>query len=318
MPVTAGDPRIRRSGIGGSDIAKIAGVSKFGGAMGCWLEKTGQSAPLIETERMHWGNVLEDVVAKEYARVTGRKVRQAPTTLDPVTGLRARVIRHSADKPWRMANVDRLTSEHGRGFEAKTADRFAAADFGEPGSDEVPPDYLLQVMWYLGVTGFRVWDLSVLIGGNTFRTYTIERDEELIARLFTIADAFWLDNVVGKVPPEIDGSEDSRRYLEAGHLHAEEAVPMSDRLYELALEHATIAAQLKELELRKDAVANGIREQMQGAGKAARDNAKVSWSVAKVNRLDTKRLAEEEPFVTSKYWVESEQHRLTVTVKEEK
>jgi putative phage-type endonuclease len=316
--ILPGDPRIRRSGIGGSDIAKIAGISKFGGAMDVWLEKIGQSAPLIETERMYWGTRLEDVVAKEYARRSGNKVRQAPTTTDPVTGLRARVIRYSEDRPWRMANVDRLTSIPKRGFEAKTADNFAAADFGEEGSDQVPPDYLLQCMWYMGVTRYEVWDLAVLIGGNHFRTYTIERDNALIASLFEIGDDFWLNNVVPKVPPPIDGSEGARRFLEAGLLHPDESVPMSDRLYELALEYATVTREMKDLDARKDALGNGIREQMQGHGKAARDNAKVTWSLGKVRRLDTSALVEAHPDVVAPFYVESAQPRLTVTVKEEK
>jgi predicted phage-related endonuclease len=282
-----------------------------------YMEKTGQSAPLIETERMHWGNVLEGVVAKEYARTTGRKVRQAPTTTDPVTGLRARVIRHSADKPWRMANVDRLTSERGRGFEAKTADRFAASDFGEPGSDQVPPDYLLQCAWYMGVTGFDVWDLSVLIGGNRFATYTIHRDDELIENLWTIGDDFWCNHVGPKIPPPIDGSDASRRFLEAGLVAPDESIPMSDDLYALALHHENLTRTIKDAEIAKDLVANKIREAMGGKGKAQRDNAKVTWSVSTVRRLDTKALAAAHPSVVAPFYVESAQPRLTVTVKEQ-
>ena len=318
MVASAGDPRIRRSGIGGSDIAAIAGVSRWSSAMDVYLSKIGQAAPLIETERMRWGNLLEGVVAKEYAHQTGRKVRQAPTTTDPVTGLRTRVIRHSTDKPWRMAHVDRLTSERGRGFEAKTADRFAASDFGEQGSDQVPPDYLLQCAWYMGVTGFAVWDLAVLIGGNNFRMYTIERDDELIEQLFTIGDDFWQTNVLPQVPPPIDGSEASRRFLEAGLVAPDEALPMSDDLYALALHHANLTQTIKDAEITKDLVANKIREAMQGHGKAQRYNAKVSWSVSTVRRLDTKALAEAHPAIVAPFYVESAQPRLTVTVKEER
>lgn len=319
----AGDQTIRRSGIGGSDIAALAGVSRWSTAMDKWQEKLGMSAPLVETERMRWGTLLEGTVAKEYSYRTGRKVRQAPTTLDPVTGLRARVIRYSADKPWRMAHVDRLTSyptdiERGvrRGLEVKTADHFSAADFGEQGSDQVPPDYLLQCAWYMGVTGYDVWDLTVLIGGNKFGTYTIERDQELIDQLWTIGDEFWLTNVLGKVPPPIDGSESSRRFLEGKHGDPAAEIEMTDDLLALAHRHANIAAAIKVSKLELDLVGNKIREAMGAGGKAARDNAKITWAVVSTRRLDTKALAEKLPDVIAPFYTTSEEHRLTVTVRE--
>ncbi len=322
MRAEPSDPRIRRSGIGGSDIAAIVGQSPWSTAMDVWQEKLGLSAPLIETERMRWGTLLEDAIAREYAHKKHRKVRNAPTTLDPVTSLHARVVRYSADKPWRMANVDRLTSDPKdagirRGLECKNADRFAGVDFGEEGTDEVPVNYLLQCMWYLGVTGYDVWDLAVLIGGNTHKVYTIKRDEELIENLWTAADEFWTVNVLGKVPPPIDGSESSRRFLEGSHREPKEEIPMTDELYGLALHHGNLGRQLKDLAAAQDLVGNQIRESMQGKGIARRDNVKVTWSIVHSKRLDTTALVGAHPEVVAPFYVESDQHRLTVTVKED-
>lgn len=322
MPVDAGDPRIRRSGIGGSDIAAILGLSPWSGPMDVWLEKIGQAAPLVETERMRWGHLLEDPVAKEYARKKGRKVRNAPTTLDPITNLRARVVRHSADKPWRMANVDRLTSDPRdagvrRGLECKTADRFAAADFGEEDTDQVPVNYLLQCMWYMAVTGYDLWDLAVLIGGNTHRVYTITRDNELVERLFNAADEFWIVNVLQREPPPADGTDATRRYYESVKPKAEDEIPMTDELYGLALHRANLDRQIKELTADKGLVENRIREVMPAKGIARRDNAKITWSTSVTRRLDTKALQAEEPDVAARFMRESEESRLTITVKEE-
>ena len=50
---------------------------------------------------------------------------------------------------------------------------------GEPGTDEIPDYYMTQVQHYLAVTGVKTADVAVLIGGNDFRIYTIEADEEL-------------------------------------------------------------------------------------------------------------------------------------------
>ena len=309
MPSPASDLAIRRSGIGGSDAAAVAGQSRWRGPMDVYLEKIGSSAPLIETERMFWGKALEDVVAKEYARQKERKVRKSNLTL------------RDSSAPWRMAHIDRaVISTDGvrRGLECKTADRFSAADFGEPDTDEVPPDYLLQCAHYLGVTGWDVWDLAVLIGGNTFRTYHIPRDEDLIHDLFVLEDDFWQNNVVPRIPPPIDGSEASRRFLEAGHVAPEDEIPMTDELYELAMRYESLRLTIKASALGLDLVKNKIREAMSGKGKSRRDNAKVSWSIATVRRLDGKGLAEAHPKLAAPFYVESEEHRITVTVREEK
>lgn len=311
-----GNPILRQSGIGGSDVAAIVGVSRWSTAMDVWLAKTGQAAPLIPSAAMEWGNLLEDPIARKYAKETGRKVVNASATLDWATGLRARVIRPWADKPWRMAHVDRLVSGESRGLEVKTA-RFAGDDWGEQGTDQVPPDYRLQVAWYMALTQRDVWDIAVLIGGSDFRIYTIERDLELEEMLFKVVDDFWLTHVLPRVAPPIDGSEATRRYLESRHTAPEVAIPMSDRLYELALAYESVQREIKDAEARKDALANGIREQMGEAGKAARDNAKVSWTVARSRRLDTTALAEAHPDIVRPFYVESESHRLTVSVKEQ-
>lgn len=312
----AGNPTLRKSGIGGSDVAAIVGVSRWTTAMDVYLAKTGQSAPLLPSGAMEWGHILEDPIARKYARETGRKVVNASATLDAHTGLRARVIRPFADKPWRLAHVDRLVSGEARGLEVKTA-RFAGDEWGEPGSDQVPVDYRLQVAWYMALTQRPVWDIAVLIGGSDFRIYTVERDAELEQMLFDVVDAFWVDNVVARVPPPVDGGESTRRYLESRHTAPDKEIPMTDRLYELALQYETVVREIKDAEARKDALGNGIREQMGEAGKAQRDNAKVAWTITKTRRLDATALAKAHPAIAAPFYNESESHRLTVTVKEQ-
>ena len=72
---------IRRHGIGGSDVAAILGLSKFRTALDVFNDKTEKAAPQEETEAMHWGTLLEDVVAKEFAARTGLKVQRITKTL---------------------------------------------------------------------------------------------------------------------------------------------------------------------------------------------------------------------------------------------
>ena len=90
---------LRRQGIGGSDVAAILGLSKFKTQQELWMEKTGrlvQQQSADAEERMHWGNTLEDVVAKHYAQQSGKKVQ------------RINQILHHPECHIAMANLDRV------------------------------------------------------------------------------------------------------------------------------------------------------------------------------------------------------------------
>ena len=58
----------RKKGIGGSDVAAILGFSPYKSPYQLWLDKTGRSERKeSQNESAHFGNLLEDVVAKEFS-----------------------------------------------------------------------------------------------------------------------------------------------------------------------------------------------------------------------------------------------------------
>ncbi len=78
--LTAEQHENRATGIGGSDAAAVCGLNPYKSPVDVYLEKVGAAAPVDETERMFWGNKLEDVVADVYSDRTGRKVRRRNRT----------------------------------------------------------------------------------------------------------------------------------------------------------------------------------------------------------------------------------------------
>ena len=247
----------RRRGIGGSDIAAIIGLSPWRTPMDVYLDKRGELEDVEpkNPEALYWGTVLEDVVASEYGRRTGRKVQRVNTMLRHATLL------------WALANIDRavinpeiagtvrwkddhLTTD--RIVECKTANGFAAAAWGEPGTDQVPEYYIPQPQWYMGITGARYCDVPVLIGGNDFRIYTIERDDDLIAHLFEAGAAFW-QRILDGIAPDPQTTEDARR-LWASHLPGKRVIvdvtvaQACDEI--LALQEQAKAIEAREAELK--------------------------------------------------------------------
>ena len=83
----------RRRGIGGSDAAAVAGLNRWRSPMQVWLEKTGQIEGSGDNEAMYWGRILEDIIADEFSRRTGKRVRRRNAILNtPIT--------HSCSPTW--------------------------------------------------------------------------------------------------------------------------------------------------------------------------------------------------------------------------
>lgn len=193
----------RRSGIGGTDAAAIMGLSPWASPYQVYMDKTGQAPLRAETEAMWWGKALESIIARRYTEKTGRKVYELPEGL---------VMRH-AEHDFLLGTPDRLCITERRGLEIKTASLYSAKDWGEVGTDEIPNAYLAQVVHYMAITGFDVWDVAVLLGGNDFRVYTVRRDPDLEAMILDRCIRFWNDHVIPRVPPPVDGSEATNKLL---------------------------------------------------------------------------------------------------------
>ena len=220
----------RKKGLGGTDMSVIIGLSPYKTPLELWLEKTGraeqQPAPDAE-ERMYWGTVLEDVVARRYADITGRRIQRVNDPLVHSAGVVRGNIDRAIINPSIAGNVrfkdGRLTTD--RILEVKTAHAMAAssADWGTPGSDEIPQHYWIQVQAYLGLAQVEVADLAVLFGGQKFATYTIQADRDLFAELVDAAGHWWAKHVVADVPPAATTEYDARR-LWKSHVAGKELI----------------------------------------------------------------------------------------------
>lgn len=63
--------------IGGSDVSAIAGLNKWKSAVQVFFEKTQAiEKEDVQSESAYFGNVLEEVVAKEFSKRTDLKVQR--------------------------------------------------------------------------------------------------------------------------------------------------------------------------------------------------------------------------------------------------
>ena len=244
--------RERRRGIGGSDIGAILGLSKYRSPLDVYLDKIGEAPEQGISDAMYWGTMLEQIVADEYARRTGSKVR------------RVNAICVADDAPWRRASVDRIVAGQRKILECKTAGSHMTGDWGPSGSDQVPDVYRAQVAWYQHVLDYDDADLAVLIGGRDYRIYHLPRDRGLEQLIVHAAAKFWLEHVNKKIPPDPICDRDLSTLYAVDNGEALD-VTGDDATISAVERLADINAQIKSLEASKKDVRAQIAEKMRDA-----------------------------------------------------
>ena len=248
----------RQIGVGGSDAAAALGMSRYKTAYQLWAEKTGRLEPenLDDVERIRFGNLMEEIIAREYSRRNDVKVQRRNASLT------------HPKYPFMRANVDRIVVGVRRGLECKNVDglAFRYGEWGEPGTDQVPDEYLLQCHHYMTVLDYPEWHLAACVGGNSLRTYIIERDPATSEMLIEQEHAFW-QHVERDEAPAVDyehaTTEAVLKRMYPGTDGDEIALPP-----EIAAWHAVrldAAEHIKRYEAAADAAKNHILEIMQNA-----------------------------------------------------
>jgi putative phage-type endonuclease len=303
---------VRRTGIGGSEIAGVLGMDKHTSPLEVYLDKVGELAldrprhPDLE-EAAFWGLAHEPTIARVFAERSGLRVVEGPGTLAHV------------ERRWMLANVDRFVLDEVEStpsslLEIKTRSAFQLDEW----LLGVPDGPALQTHWYLAVTGYRHAHVAALLGGNRLIIHRVERDEGLVEHLVALLGEFWR-GVLDRRPPAVDGSEATEDLL--GHLYdvqadavtvadPAEVLPLLERRRELKSREERTTDQLRGIDNRLKAIA-GEAEIVKTQGAVAftwKQNGPLStkrFAVAHpelaaqythpVEALDTKRLADEHP-----------------------
>lgn len=289
---------VRQQGIGASDAAAAVGISPYQSQLELWMIKTGRMSGLAEPSLdearspLYWGNVLEPIVANHYSRKTGRKVRRVNA-----------VLQHpDEDKHWMLANLDYAiaANDEVQILECKTAGEFGARLW----KDGVPEYVQCQVQHQLAVTGKQAADVAVLICGQEFRTYRIQRDDALIEQLIKLERQFW-HWVETDTPPPADGSDSADKALRQlyPHDHGEVLDFTADSDMNQSFSELTqVREQLITLAQREAELKQYVQQNLGDASKANFANGFISWKRSKDSvTLNTKALLQDKPNLIDEY-----------------
>jgi putative phage-type endonuclease len=278
---------LRKKGIGGSDAAAIVGLDRYRSPFDVYAEKIGLKPEQPDNEAMRQGRDLEQYVAERFMEATGKKVRR-----------RNAVLQHP-EHHWMLANIDRWVVGENAGLECKTTSVLNRAKFSQ---GEFPPNYYVQCMHYMAVTGAERWYLAVLVLNKAFHVFTIERDEAEVQALIEAEKDFWENHVLKQIPPTPDGSESTSELLKQMFPEAREREEVA--LYgheEKIQQYLELDARVKELTQERDAIKQELQLALADAEIGRAQGYIVEWKNQVRQSLDTKKLKSEHAEIYEKY-----------------
>lgn len=307
---------LRQSGIGGSDIAAILGVSPYATAYDVFQSKTQPLNADAMSEFAYWGTVLEDTVAREFAKRSGLKVQNVnfmmrhPVHTFAVANIDRAIVNRDIAGNVRYKDGKLTTDQI---VEIKTASEYVGKNWGNEDSDEVPDQYQCQAQWYMGVTDTQVCHMAVLIGGNKYRQYKIERNQDLIDVLFETAHDFWHNNVLAGVEPDATTLQNAKDKYPRHDPDTTLDVELDSEAAKAFEHYESLKAQEKELKAAITAAQTDLICQIQNNETLAIDGEVVATYKTQVsNRFDSKSFKTDMPELAEKYTKQSESRVMRV------
>jgi putative phage-type endonuclease len=292
---------IRRVGLGGTDAATLVGLTAQWGRTPytLWGQKVNTAPGVLEEdepEYMRWGKLLEEPIRVEFAERTGIEVHRFPKMV------------RNVEHPFMLASVDGLTGPTTKltgVYEGKTSRRDWPS---EDGVVQVPLSYMVQGMHYLAVLGLEVVHFACLVGGQELRIAEVQRNENLIADLIEIEEAFWRKVIEGEPPPVVAGDVDAlkkRWQPEAG-----KSVELVGTFVPALKARAQHKANIKQLEALVDQIDAEIMLAMGEAEVATiKGQTVATWKSSSRSTVDAKALREAHPDIAAEFTKTTESRR---------
>lgn len=184
----------RADGLGGSEIAAVLGLSKWASRYSLWHEKKGLMPERVQNAQMTVGKYVEPSILAWW------RDQHPEFGVTEETGTY-----RSTERPWQIANPDHI-AESLAAPAVIVECKFAIYDYewGDEGTDQIPPYYLAQCRWYLDVFDLDTCYVAVLFGGSgRFAEYVVKQDQADVHLMRAEGEAF-IDSLAANERPDID------------------------------------------------------------------------------------------------------------------
>jgi putative phage-type endonuclease len=266
------DPR-RKERICGSEIAKICGLSPFGGPHDVFLEKAGMVPSGKESTAMSRGKRMERYIIDMLREDLKRPINW---NKDEILSL--------GIHPLVAATPDGIAVEYAESptavVEVKSPGIRAASDW----DDDVPLYYLAQIQWEMASMSLANAIVGAWLPDEGLRIIHKRFDEEFFCTLLKEAERFWRDHVMTGIPPPNPSAD----FVKQWYRHTGEKTIIDEGIGEKAKRLSIVKKKLKRIEEEKEVLeiqvkmAIGNDSGVEGSwGKATwkerKGAAKISW-----------------------------------------
>lgn len=267
-PLIPGSPEWLQK-MSASKIAAVLGLSTYESPYSLWHRMRGDIPPEADDDVKRRGHYLEPAIAAWFAD-------QHPDWRIEPTGTWQH--RH---RTWQTASPDRVVLKPDATdalLQCKSANGADGDEWGEPGTDQVPPGVHAQCLWELDVTGMTVCHVAVIGPWLEFAEYVIERDEREQA-LLREAGLSFLQSIERDERPDID--ETNATYQAVKQLHPLIEPRDADVDPDLAVEYCRARHALKAAEARAQHATSLVADAMGNAKRARHGDLTIARRQAK-------------------------------------
>lgn len=281
--------KLRRTGVGGSDVAAVAGRSRYATPLDIYKFKIGEEEDVPEDEDysvpMWLGKELEPIYRKRFMQQTGLDVIVPDKTF-----------RHSKYH-WMISNVDGIIPSEKAILEIKHVGFRSIHKWGADGSDEIPEEGLMQSSHYrkgMEEHGIEKAYVFTCLGGQEFRTYIYNKTDILEKRIIEIEQTFWVDHVQKLIPPDPQHRADALKLWPAS---TEDKIVADEKTKEVIDNIKTIRQKVKELEAEKDQLETNLYAFLKESSLLEDEWGQklATWRNENFNRFDTTAFKEKFP-----------------------
>ncbi len=271
--------QLRRNYIGASEVAILTGHNPYRTPLDLYLDKVeGFEQPI--SERMQWGNILEDAIAREWANRNQTKVTKS-NFLYIYRGVLAATID-------RFAKVDNETVI----VEIKNMSDYAFRSY--PQINGIPEIYYIQIQAQLLCTGVNKAYFVALINNGELYEATTSTDMEVQDMIIINAKSFYENHIIKKVPPKISSKEIKHSDLEESYVDGNEED------YKIFEEYKILSGAISDLEKKRKDLQEKMKERL-GTNKAVIYNGNKLFWWDKSVLFNSKEFQKDNPELYEKY-----------------
>jgi putative phage-type endonuclease len=282
----------RKSGIGGSDVAAIMGLSKYRTQMDVYNDKTSDEVNESSSDVLELASYLEEYTAQKYAMLTGHKVRRWHEELI------------HAGHPFLKGNIDRQILLDKRGLGILECKALSTYNFRNVKMHGLPADYICQLQdYFLCGNGLYRWGAFAILNRDSgeLLTFEVEPDAEFHAEILRICVPFWTECVEKRIPPMPIATESGKVTIAPAYSGVITDLTDDSELNSLVIQRKENAALVDEAKALLAQTDNMIADKLADYEAVECRGARIYYKSSSRTSIDTVRLKKEKPEIYKEF-----------------